>query len=250
MKKSLFVTVMVTIGCGMLWILFFAATHRGGPVWDRDEMVQVEGGVMIDPSQPGREIVVSPFLIDKYEVTNAKYKRFRPEHTFPPQQEDFPVTNVTWEEAAAYARWAGKELPTEAEWQFAAGAAKGLRFPWGMEKRPVQIKSADELQRVGTYRDNVSFSGCFDMEGNVWEWTSDPDTFKMNVNGKSGHAIAAASPNGSIKVSLTKKILKGGWRQLKRSVTAAAVTDRMALEMEGRSPQVGFRCIRRLHPSD
>jgi formylglycine-generating enzyme required for sulfatase activity len=235
LKKSLFVTVIVTISCGLLWILFLAASHRG-PVFDANEMVRVDGGTIIDPNQSGKEIEVSPFLIDKYEVTNAQYKKFDPEHAFSEEQADFPVTNITWAEAAAYAENLGKALPTEAEWQLAAGVAKGHKFPWGMEKRGVKVKSAGELHRIGSIPENVSPYGCFDMEGNVWEWTSDD--------------MATASLNHSSHVAPDKKILKGGWRQTKKTIAVASITDRKSLEAQKHSPQVGFRCIRRLHPSD
>jgi formylglycine-generating enzyme required for sulfatase activity len=235
LRKSLFVTVMATIACGMLWILFLAAT-RQSPVLDAGEMIRIEGGEMIDPNQPDRRIIVKPFRIDKYEVTNAQYARFRPDHQYLETQADFPVTGITWEEAKAYAEWAGKDLPTEAEWEFAAGAADGRRFPWGSEGRVPPIKKADELDRVGSYRDNASPAGCFDMEGNVWEWTSDQAAdLVVTVSANSAHASAAP-----------KMILKGGWRQLKKSVAPAAVNERWALEATARSPQAGFRCVQRM----
>lgn len=232
MKKSLFVTVIVTIACGLLWISFLAATHRG-PVFDAGDMVKVQGGVMTDPSQPGREIVVAPFLIDKYEVTNAQYKRFNPAHTFPEQHDDFPVTGIIWEEAAAYAKAAGKELPTEAEWMFAAGIADGRRYVWGNEKRPPKTQSATDIERVGIRRDNVSPYGCFDMEGNVWEWMIDE--------------LPAQGPSDIPQKDLpAKKILKGGWKKLKKSIATAQLKDRLTLDPETRSPSVGLRCVRRL----
>lgn len=236
MRKSLFVTVMATIACGMLWILFLAAT-RQSPVLDAGEMIRIEGGDLVDPNQPGRQINVRPFRIDKYEVTNAQYARFRPDHQYLETQADFPVTSITWEEAKAYAEWAGKDLPTEAEWEFAAGAADGRRFPWGTERRIPPIKKADELDRVGSYRDNASPAGCFDMEGNVWEWTSDE---------VAGLTLLTASVNDAQAGAAPEKILKGGWRQLKKSVAPAAVSERWTLEATTRSPQVGFRCVQRM----
>jgi formylglycine-generating enzyme required for sulfatase activity len=235
-RKSLFVTVMATIACGMLWVLFLAATRRS-PVLDAGEMVRVEGGDLIDPNQPGRQIKVAPFRIDKYEVTNAQYARFRTDHQFLETEADFPVMNITWEEAKAYAEWAGKELPTEAEWEFAAGAADGRRFPWGKERRVPPIKKADKLDRVGSYRNNTSPAGCFDMEGNVWEWTSDE---------LASPALLTAAANGAHEGAAPKMILKGGWHQLKKSVAPAAVSERWTLEATARSPQVGFRCVQRM----
>ena len=223
MRKSLFVTVLLTISCGLLWILFLAASHRG-PVFDAGTMVHLKGGVWSDPQQPDCKVEVGPFWIDKYEVTNAQYARFRPEHTYPEQQDDFPVTNITWEEAAAYAQWIGKQLPTEAEWELAAGAPDGRLYPWGQEKRLPEIT---ELQKVGSYRENVSPAGCYDMEGSVWEWTSDD----------------GATPDAS---TAPAKILKGGWNQVQKTVVPATLQDRKNLAPQTRLAQVGFRCVKRL----
>ncbi len=235
MRKSLFVTVMATIACGMLWILFLAAT-RQSPVLDAGEMVRIEGSVWVDPNQPGRQINVAPFRIDKYEVTNAQYARFRLDHEYPESQADFPVTNITWEEAKAYAEWAGKDLRTEIEWEIAAGAADGRRYPWGEEKRVVPIKKAETLDRVGSYRDNVSPAGCFDMEGNAWEWTRD----------EALNQVVTVAANGADKATTSPMIIKGGWRRLKKTVAAAAIKERQVLEPAARSPQVGFRCVQRM----
>jgi formylglycine-generating enzyme required for sulfatase activity len=174
-------------------------------------------------------------LIDKYEVTNAQFARFRPDHTFREQQEDFPVTNITWEEAAAYAQWAGKQLPTEAEWQLAAGFADNRRYPWGKEKRLPGLKDAKMCQKVGSYRENCSPSGCYDMEGNVWEWTSDYSSDQTPI-------VAVSVASSSLK------ILKGGWREYRKSVAPAAISERIMLDPQKSYPFVGFRCVRRLQP--
>ena len=234
MRKSLFVTVLLTIACGMLWILFLAATHRS-PVLDAGEMVRIEGGEWIDSDQPDRKIHVQPFLIDKYEVTNAQFARFRPDYKVPEQQEDFPVTNIMWEEAAAYAKWAGKQLPTEAEWELAAGVAENRRYPWGKEKRVPGLKDAKTCQKVGSYRANYSLAGCYDMEGNVWEWTAD----NFSTPTASTMANGAAAP---------QKILKGGWREFKKSVVPAAINEQITLDPQKGYSFVGFRCVRRLQP--
>jgi formylglycine-generating enzyme required for sulfatase activity len=236
-RKSLFVTVLLTVVCGMLWILFLAATRRS-PVLDAGEMVRVERGVWTDPTQPDCQVVVQPFLIDKYEVTNAQFARFRPEHQFPEQQEDFPVTNVTWEDAAAYAKWAGKQLPTEAEWQLAAGAADGRRYPWGKDRRLPRLKDAKICQKVGSSRENYSPVGCYDMEGNVWEWTSDDAPV----------AQTGVPVQASLGVASVQKILKGGWRQSKKTVAPARLNERITLDIQQSRPDVGFRCVRRLQP--
>jgi formylglycine-generating enzyme required for sulfatase activity len=228
------VTALLTIACGLLWILFLAATHRS-PVLDAGEMVRIEGGEWVDPTLPVRRIVIQPFLIDKYEVTNAQFARFRPDHQFKEDQEDFPVTNITWEEAVAYAKWAGKQLPTEAEWQLAAGAVDGRRYPWGKEKRSPGLNDAKACQKVGSYRENYSPAGCYDLEGNVWEWTSD------NCSNQNAVVVASVS-------STPQKVLKGGWRETKKSVVPATINDRITLDPQKGYSFVGFRCIRRLQP--
>jgi len=238
-RKSLFVMVLLTIVCGLMWIVFLAAARRS-PVLEVGDMVRIESGEWTDPAQPDHPIVVPPFLIDKCEVTNAQYARFRPDHKFLEQQEDFPVTGISWEDAAAYARWAGKQLPTETEWLMAAGATSRMdiqRYPWGKEKRFTDLKDAMTCQKVGTYRENYSPAGCYDMEGNVWEWTSDNAPL----------APVAASADDS-QVAATKKILKGGWRLAKKSVVPANLGERLELEPQSSLPNVGFRCVRRLQP--
>jgi iron(II)-dependent oxidoreductase len=91
-----------------------------------------------------------------------------------------PVCHVCWHEAEAYARWAGKRLPTELEWEAAAGwdpaAGRMRRFPWGDEPATPALANVDALSfdtaPVGTYARNVSPGGCYGMIGDVWEWTS------------------------------------------------------------------------------
>jgi len=238
-RKSLFVTVLLTIACGLMWIVFLAAARRS-PVLEVGDMVRIAGGEWSDPAARDHKIVVPPFLIDKCEVTNAQYARFRPDHTFPEQQEDFPVTGISWEEAAAYACWAGKQLPTEAEWLMAAGATSlkdVQRYPWGKEKRFTALKDARACQKVGTYRENYSPAGCYDMEGNVWEWTSD--------NAPLAPAVASADDS---QVAATQKILKGGWRQDKKFVVPTRIGEQLTLAPQESLANVGFRCVRRLQP--
>src|SRR5204862_5785806 len=139
-----------------------------------------------------REFVPS-FYIDRTEVTNAEFKRFRPDHAFAPGEEDRPVTNVTYDEAAAYARWAGKRLPTDEEWEKAARGTDGRRYPWGnawdasrvaprahrpgAPDRPIAEKRANvcsafpsRVSPAGSRPAGASPYGCLDMAGNAWEW--------------------------------------------------------------------------------
>jgi formylglycine-generating enzyme required for sulfatase activity len=135
--------------------------------------------------RPAHVVSVEPFFIDKYEVTNETYAAFvketerKPPLTwkngaYPDGAGRRPVTGVTWNDADAYARWAGKRLPTEEEWEFAARGADGRRYPWGNEDwRPSLANvESDRMVDVGSYQEGQSPFGAFDMVGNAWEWTS------------------------------------------------------------------------------
>jgi sulfatase modifying factor 1 len=140
--------------------------------------------------QPQHTVYLDAFYIDKYEITNAQYKRFLDEtgHT-PPlywnndlyNKPDQAVMAVNWEDAAAYARWAGKRLPTEAEWEKAARGADGRIWPWGNQWDPTMLNANDVgavdgyvyTAPVGSYPQGVSPYGIHDMAGNIWEWTAD-----------------------------------------------------------------------------
>ncbi len=154
---------------------------------------------------PQREVYLSAYLIDKYLVTNAEYKKFIEsggyEHrdfwssawwdcvlqskplgngdlsSIMDGEDDCPVVNVTWYEAEAFAKYAGKRLPTEAEWEKAARGADGRVYPWGNEFVQTKLNCAESKVEKPTpvtkYTQGISEYGCFDMAGNVWEWTSD-----------------------------------------------------------------------------
>ncbi|MBM4045912.1 MAG: hypothetical protein FJ279_12410, partial [Planctomycetes bacterium] len=141
-----------------------------------------------DDETPRSVVYVDGFYIDKCEVTNADYKKFVdatngrapagwPDGKIPEGKENHPVTHVTWHEAAEYAKWAGKRLPTEAEWEKAARGTDGRLYPWGAEFDSLKCntKEADvgSPTEVGKYLEGQSPYGCLDMAGNVYEWTAD-----------------------------------------------------------------------------
>ncbi len=111
------------------------------------------------------------FFIDTYEVGNADFKKFDPSYTYPEGKDNFPAV-VTWEQANAYAKWAGKRLPTEAEWEKAARGIDGRLYPWGNTYDPTFIAYDDSIGRGETIAKPTSPYGCFDMAGGAYEWTS------------------------------------------------------------------------------
>ncbi len=135
-------------------------------------------------SKPPHFVSVEPFFMDTTEVTNSQYAEFLratgqveprswPEGVYPEAEANFPVTGITWYEAAEYAAWKGKRLPTEAEWEFAARGTDGRAYPWGDEwdgSHANAGKNAVGLRPVG--QGGVSPYGIYDMSGNAWEWTA------------------------------------------------------------------------------
>src|SRR5262249_41847638 len=102
-----------------------------------------------DDVKPKRRRFLPSFYIDIQEVTNAEFHRFDPTRSFAPGQGNLPVTGVTYDQAAAYAQWAGKRLPTEAEWEKAARGVDGRRYPWGdvWEERRVAARARPQPGR-------------------------------------------------------------------------------------------------------
>ena len=137
--------------------------------------------------RPRHSVNLSGFRIDKYPVTNAQYARFvtATKHRPPLHWEDgkvpaglelHPVTMVSWYDAASYAEWAGKRLPTEQEWEKAARGEHGIRWPWGDQ---MDIKRLNTYYSIGSttsvlrFTEGASPYGVMDMAGNVSEWTAD-----------------------------------------------------------------------------
>jgi formylglycine-generating enzyme required for sulfatase activity len=145
--------------------------------------------------QPQRKVFLDGYYIDTYQVTNAKYKEFvdatgykvpyikKPwaekynwkDDTYPRGTENKPVVLVDWFDACEYAKWAGKRLPTEAEWEKAARGTDGRIWPWGdtWVREKAACKQGGSLMDVGRFEKGKSVFGCYDMAGNVWEWAQD-----------------------------------------------------------------------------
>lgn len=181
---------------GMSVPMYYEKTRIGG---DPNEMVLIPAGEFIMGTDnrlpdegPQHTAYVDAFYIDIYEVTNMQYKQFidatrhkSPHHfsnrTYPEEKVDHPVIYVNWYDATDYCEWAGKRLPTDAEWEKAARGIDGKVYPWGdtfdlrkanMPQRWVTLKQEGDTTPVGAFKGGVSDYGLYDMSGNVWEWTS------------------------------------------------------------------------------
>lgn len=226
-------------------------------------MVYVLGGVLRvgrdegDKNEmPAHVETVKPFFIDRTEVTNADYLKFieATGYEAPPSwkggrfadgADNLPVTDVTWEDATAYATWIGKRLPTEVEWEFAARGPEGRLYPWGDTFQPeaanISAKAGEKKQfaPVGQFAGGASIFGALDMAGNAWEWTA---------------SDFAAYPGGKVDARpgyRNLKVIRGGsFESEPKFATATYRVGWPASRRDWPNPsqavygQTGFRCAR------
>jgi formylglycine-generating enzyme required for sulfatase activity len=236
-------------------------------------MVQIPAGEFIMGSDHGdsderpiHTVYLDAFYIDKYEVANAQYRKFieatgRPEpklwsdaaHNQPNQ----PVVGVTWYDAMAYAAWAGKRLPTEAEWEKAArGGLVGKKYPWGDEppdaggqyRANFDLEAANILKGysgtlpVGSLSSNGY--GLYDMAGNVWEWCLDEYREDFYASSPRDNPLAG-DPMSALQADYhtikTKRVLRGGaWDAYDNLIR---VSNRNQDYPDSFPYNVGFRCV-------
>ena len=228
--------------------------------------------------RPVHTVYVDAFYIDKHEVTNAEYAAFlnakgrhgegeivwykldptdiRIEHVdgvyrVDPMYMNHPVVRVSWYGAMAYARWVGKRLPTEAEWEKAArGGLVGKTYPWG---NTIDITNANYGNTVGYTTAVGSYPangyGLYDMGGNVWEWCLDAHDRYFYRSSPSRNPIAGG-PMQSILDNYTNlnipRTIRGGAFFLGASFVR--VTIRYKEDPSSTNPRLGFRCVRVVTP--
>jgi formylglycine-generating enzyme required for sulfatase activity len=250
-----------------------------GAVWewsDGSEMVYVAAGVFwmgSDESDPNAEsnewpqhqVNLDAFWIDRTEVTNAQYRRCVADGGCSPpsdttahlygdyygksRYDDYPVINVDWAQANAYCAWAGKRLPTEAEWEKAARGTDRRIYPWGNTfdgtlanfcdancPFPQKNKNWDDgyadTAPVGSYQGGASPYGAWDMAGNVHEWTTSLDKSYPYVATDGREAPGAAGP----------RVIRGG--SLGGEPSGMRTTLRESRYPTETGIDLGFRCTR------
>jgi iron(II)-dependent oxidoreductase len=218
-----------------------------GQLENLDSMVRIPAGSFLmgtnlkvanDSAHPEHNVRLKTYRIDKYLVTNAQYARFvaatrhRPpldwkKGKIEPGTLKYPVTMVNWYDATAYCKWAGKRLPTEAEWEKAARGTDGRRWPWGNQMDPKRLNTYYDVGSatdVTTYANGLSPYGVYDMAGNVDEWTADDflpykntdataDVFQGKVSKVMGAEDQALKISTLVRVNRHYKVLRGGsWK--------------------------------------
>lgn len=223
---------------------------------------------VVDSEGPQRKVYVSPFSIDRVEVTVAAWRTCVQAGACSPAPlaiadtrfiaPTLPVTSVTWGEAAAYCAWRGARLPTEAEWERAARGTDGRVWPWGNVLhanamnhgrfaaaddagsdfvaliRPDGSDGATFLAPVGTHPEGASPDGVLDMAGNAMEWTAD------YYRPESPQSFSIVNPHGPDSGAM-RSMRGGSWRQ---PPFFARTSYREAAAPDTRSTEVGFRCVR------
>jgi serine/threonine-protein kinase len=204
-------------------------------------------------AQPIHTVYLNAFWVDQTEVTNAMYagcvkdrecdppaspdSQSRSNYYGVPEYANYPVIHVSWEEAKAYCVWAGRRLPTEAEWEKAARGTDGRMYPWGNAAPGIRLvnniygggKLGDTME-VGSYPQGASPYGALDMSGNVWEWVS-----SLYMSYPYDPADGREDPGGSYT-----RVLRGGsWGSSQVLFPSAA---RSWNSPEARSADTGFRC--------
>jgi formylglycine-generating enzyme required for sulfatase activity len=210
------------------------------------------GSHLGDDEKPVRQIYLNAFYMDKYEVTVGQYARYLevtdmeepPDWSImnQPQHQRRPVVNVDWEDAVNYCKWAGKRLPTEAEWEKAARGTDGRIYPWGNEA-PTRLhanygrKEWDDhmaLAPVGSFEAGKSPYGIYDMAGNVWEWVFDWYEQDFYRKGPDKNPIGPAKGEA--------KVVRGGsWLYISDFLRSAHRFDAQPMN---RHFGYGFRCAK------
>jgi formylglycine-generating enzyme required for sulfatase activity len=212
--------------------------------------------------QPQHEVLLSPYWIDATEVTIDQYKLCVAEDVCEapytrttyddPTKDDHPITYISWDQAVAYCAWVAEKsgwdvrLPTEAEWEKAAGwdpaRQTHLRYPWGEELDEDLVHLGNRSAPVGSYPDGASPYGALDMSGNVWEWVY--DWYDKDYYDKGDMPPDPTGPDSG-----RYRVMRGGAydstsnfnRQLRTTHREVGLPEGRAARA-AKGPNLGFRC--------
>lgn len=213
---------------------FIMGSHASDPFADGDEV-------------PAHTVFIDAFWMDRTEVANSMYVRCISNGACtPPAQttyytmekySDHPVLGVSWEQANLYCGWAGRRLPTEAEWEKAARGMDSRMYPWGNEIPGPELanfaRNIDATSPVGSYPRGASFYGALDMAGNAWEWVAD---------GYSAEYYSTSAIDNPFSDSpVNQRVLRGGnWDSNAEGIRSA----NRFWAFPGRNDTDGFRCAK------
>ena len=235
-------------------------------IWDKDgsEMVLIPAGSFEmgdhfdegdDDELPIHQVELDAFYMDVNEVTAGQFKPFVEDSGYDYDDwdnvaeyspgDEFPMIYVNWNDATAYAEWAGKRLPTEAEWEYAArGGLAGKRYPWGDEithddANYLGIGGKDKWVKcapVGSFEANGY--GLYDMAGNLREWCA--DWYDSDYYSKSP-AKNPLGPDSQTRAGY--RVMRGGFYGEFAAYQRVAFRTAPEPDGDGRSHYVGFRCV-------
>lgn len=235
---------------------------------DRDgsSMVLVPGGPFLQGNdrgaaaeRPEHQATLATFYVDQHEVTNHQFHGLFKPNAGPatatatprppagsaaetPPDDLRPVVQVDLEDARAYASWAGKALPTEAQWEKAARGSDGRPFPWGPDApRWSSPRKPRQIDPVASFPNDLSPFGAFDMAGNAWEWTADFFDTRYYQQFRDAPAVDPAGPARS-RGKFSEVTVKGG-------SAAWDVPWRSGMRPGAKLPYLGFRCVLQVEPN-